>query len=201
MTTQAQPVVRIRFQARNNRLLLERERRGLTQVQMAALCGVCLVTYWRAEKLGRISRECADKIVAIVGGSTEEVFPAWTFVFGEVINKPEQYLLLDDNKGAYLAEAHSGDAFLPPKLLSESYHRDLDNALNQLKPKEAEVVRLCFGLGREHPLTLVEIADRFNLTRERIHQIKQQALRRLQHNPEITSVLRQYLGADFERCE
>ena len=57
----------------------------------------------------------------------------------------------------------------------------------------AEVIRLYFGLGREHSLTLEEIGEKFNLTRERVRQIKEKAIRRLRHASR-SKALRAYLG-------
>jgi len=64
-------------------------------------------------------------------------------------------------------------------LLDESLKIDIERALGMLHPREAEITRLYFGIGREHPLTLEEIGQRFNLTRERVRQIKEKALRKL----------------------
>ena len=64
-------------------------------------------------------------------------------------------------------------------LLDESLKIDIERALNMLHPREAEITRLYFGIGREHPLTLEEIGQRFGLTRERVRQIKEKALRKL----------------------
>ena len=64
-------------------------------------------------------------------------------------------------------------------LLGESLKIDIERALSTLHPREAEITRLYFGIGREHPLTLEEIGQRFNLTRERVRQIKEKALRKL----------------------
>jgi len=66
-------------------------------------------------------------------------------------------------------------------LIGESLKVEIDTTLSTLTKREAEIVRLYFGLGYEHPLTLEEIGERFNLTRERIRQIKEKALRRLRH--------------------
>lgn len=66
-------------------------------------------------------------------------------------------------------------------LIGESLKIEIENTLSTLSKREAEIVRLYFGLGYEHPLTLEEIGERFNLTRERIRQIKEKALRRLRH--------------------
>ena len=66
-------------------------------------------------------------------------------------------------------------------------------ALSTLSEREAEVIRLYFGLDREHSLTLEEIGERFQLTRERVRQIKEKAIRRLRHTSRSKS-LRAYLG-------
>jgi RNA polymerase primary sigma factor len=83
----------------------------------------------------------------------------------------------------------------PPdsRLMQESLRQEIDRALATLSSREAEVVRLYFGLGREHPLTLEEIGELFKLTRERVRQIKEKALRRLRHTSRSKS-LRTYLG-------
>ena len=78
-------------------------------------------------------------------------------------------------------------------LLSESLKIDLEVALNTLTRREAEVIRLYFGLGKERPLTLEEIGERFRLTRERVRQIKEKAIQRLRHASR-SRMLRHYLG-------
>ncbi len=78
-------------------------------------------------------------------------------------------------------------------LISESLKIEIERALSTLTKREAEVVRLYFGLDREHPLTLEEIGEKFDLTRERVRQIKEKAIRRLRHTSRSRS-LRTYLG-------
>lgn len=78
-------------------------------------------------------------------------------------------------------------------LMSESLKKEVDRALATLSPREAEVIRLYFGLNIEHPLTLEEIGEKFNLTRERVRQIKEKAIRRLRHTSR-SKALRSYLG-------
>ncbi len=78
-------------------------------------------------------------------------------------------------------------------LINESLRIELDRALSTLTPREAEVVKLYFGLDLETPLTLEEIGEMFNLTRERVRQIKEKALRRLRHASR-SKPLRGYLG-------
>jgi len=64
-------------------------------------------------------------------------------------------------------------------MIDESVKIDIERALSMLHAREAEITRLYFGIGREHPLTLEEIGKRFDLTRERVRQIKEKALRKL----------------------
>ncbi|MCA9783051.1 MAG: sigma-70 family RNA polymerase sigma factor [Calditrichaeota bacterium] len=78
-------------------------------------------------------------------------------------------------------------------LMEESLKTEVSRALATLSEREAEVVRLYFGLHREHPMTLEEIGERFNLTRERVRQIKEKALRRLRHASRSKN-LKAYLG-------
>ncbi|MDP6777395.1 MAG: sigma-70 family RNA polymerase sigma factor, partial [Candidatus Latescibacteria bacterium] len=63
----------------------------------------------------------------------------------------------------------------------ESVRSQVEMVLDSLDDREAEVLRLYFGLGDEEALTLEEIGTRFSLTRERVRQIKEKALRRLRH--------------------
>lgn len=78
-------------------------------------------------------------------------------------------------------------------LIKESLSKEVDRALGTLTEREAEVIRLYFGLGREHSLTLEEIGEKFQLTRERVRQIKEKAIRRLRHASR-SKQLRAYLG-------
>ena len=78
-------------------------------------------------------------------------------------------------------------------LIGESLRIELDRALSTLTRREAEVVKLYFGLDLETPLTLEEIGEKFQLTRERVRQIKEKALRRLRHASR-SKPLRSYLG-------
>ena len=64
-------------------------------------------------------------------------------------------------------------------LLAESVTLDIERALRRLTLREAEIVRLYYGLGREHPQTLDAIGQRFGISRERVRQIKKEALCKL----------------------
>ena len=79
------------------------------------------------------------------------------------------------------------------ELLYESLRKDIDRAISTLTPREADVVRLYFGLNGSHPMTLEEIGEKFDLTRERVRQIKEKAIRRLKHTSR-SKILKSYLG-------
>ncbi|MCH7689564.1 MAG: sigma-70 family RNA polymerase sigma factor [candidate division Zixibacteria bacterium] len=88
------------------------------------------------------------------------------------------------------------DEFQPSpdeSLLSHSLRIEIEKALDSLTPREAEVINLYFGLNSEKALTLEEIGARFSLTRERVRQIKEKAIRRLRHASRSRS-LRAYLN-------
>jgi RNA polymerase primary sigma factor len=78
-------------------------------------------------------------------------------------------------------------------LMYESLSREIQRALATLTEKERDVITLYFGLGMNHGLTLEEIAVKFDLTRERVRQIKEKAIRRLKHTSR-SKLLKAYLG-------
>lgn len=79
------------------------------------------------------------------------------------------------------------------ELLSESLQREIERSLSTLTERERDVIRLFFGIGMNHGLTLEEIGAKFDLTRERVRQIKEKAIRRLRHTSR-SKLLKAYLG-------
>ena len=78
-------------------------------------------------------------------------------------------------------------------LLNESLSKEIERALSTLTERERDVVKLFFGIGINHGLTLEEIGAKFDLTRERVRQIKEKAIRRLRHTSR-SKLLKAYLG-------
>ena len=78
-------------------------------------------------------------------------------------------------------------------LMSESLKNEISAALDTLKERERKIISMYFGIDREYPLTLDEIGKQFSVTRERIRQIKEKAIRRLRHKSR-SKKLRAYLG-------
>ncbi len=78
-------------------------------------------------------------------------------------------------------------------LMSESLQREIERSLSTLTDREREVVKMFYGIGYNHGLTLDEIGSKFDLTRERVRQIKEKAIRRLRHTSR-SKLLKSYLG-------
>jgi RNA polymerase primary sigma factor len=80
-------------------------------------------------------------------------------------------------------------------LMNESLKKEITSALATLTPRESDVLRLYFGIEKsvKTNLTLEEIGSKFDLTRERVRQIKEKAIRRLKHSPRSASLMK-YLG-------
>ena len=88
----------------------------------------------------------------------------------------------------------SEDTSSPDKgLLTDSLRIEIDRVLNTLTRREADIIRLFFGVNGKHEHTLGEIGEELNLTRERIRQIKEKAIRRLKHTARCR-ILKTYLG-------
>jgi len=94
-----------------------------------------------------------------------------------------------------LIDKISSDEFAAPssKLVEESMKTDIKMALESLTKAEAKILRLYYGIDRERPMTLLEIGNEMNLSRERIRQIKNKALRKLRYFHRREN-LRPYLG-------
>lgn len=78
-------------------------------------------------------------------------------------------------------------------LMMESLQKEINRSLSTLTEREQDVIKLFFGIGIPHPLSLEEIGEKFNLTRERVRQIKEKGIRRLRHSSR-SKLLKTYLG-------
>lgn len=79
------------------------------------------------------------------------------------------------------------------ELMYESLKKEINRALSTLTPKEGDIIKMFFGLEGYPPMTLDEIGEKFDLTRERVRQIKEKAIRRLKHTSR-SQILQSYLG-------
>ena len=102
--------------------------------------------------------------------------------------------LIDGEDSNLYDVLRSGESPNPDReLLHESLRTEIERALETLTPREADVIRLYFGLAGQHSMTLEEIGETFDLTRERVRQIKEKAIRRLKHTSR-SKILKTYLG-------
>jgi RNA polymerase primary sigma factor len=100
----------------------------------------------------------------------------------------------DESKSTLMDILHNQEQPMPDtELMQDSLKNEVADILSTLDEREAEVIRLSFGIGSNQKATLEEIGERFNLTRERIRQIKENALRKLR-NSKRSKKLKDYLG-------
>ncbi|MCB0748354.1 MAG: sigma-70 family RNA polymerase sigma factor, partial [Ignavibacteriae bacterium] len=117
----------------------------------------------------------------------------------ETLRMSSKHLSMDapftqGEENSLLDVLESGDNPLPDtSLMSDSLKSEIERVLLTLTEREAEVIKLYFGFDGEHSLTLEEIGEQFKLTRERVRQIKEKAIRRLRHTSRSKN-LRAYLG-------
>ena len=100
-----------------------------------------------------------------------------------------------DNDKSSLLDVISNNEQPDPdtELMTDSLQNDIESSLGTLTEREAEVIRLYFGINSEYSATLEEIGEMLNLTRERVRQIKEKALGRLRHSSRSKN-LKIYLG-------
>ncbi len=104
-------------------------------------------------------------------------------------------LVEGDESSSNMYDVLSGEGMPGPEinLTMESLRSDIKRSLLTLTPRESEVICMFYGLDGRPPMSLEEIGDRFDLTRERVRQIKEKAIRRLKHTSK-NKILKSYLG-------
>lgn len=102
--------------------------------------------------------------------------------------------LIDGENSSLYDVLDYGDSPRPDQaLLQSSLHTEITRALDTLSPREADVIKLFYGIGEQPPMTLAEIGLTFDLTRERVRQIREKAIRKLRHSSK-NKLLKTYLG-------
>ncbi|MFB2120020.1 RNA polymerase sigma factor RpoD/SigA [Parapedobacter sp. 2B3] len=131
------------------------------------------------EELADILETTVDKVSDTLSNSGRHVSMDAPFVQGE------ENTLLD--------VLENSDPDTDSSLIDESLSEEIKRSLATLTEREREIIVLFFGLGSNHQLSLEEIGEKFNLTRERVRQIKDKALQRLRHTSR-SRILKSYLG-------
>ncbi|MDR1846768.1 MAG: RNA polymerase sigma factor RpoD/SigA [Bacteroidales bacterium] len=102
-------------------------------------------------------------------------------------------LISDEDNTMYDFMRNEDEITPETELLMESLRQEIAFAIRSLSKKEADIVKMFYGLDGYPPMTLDEIGEKFNLTRERVRQIKEKSVRKLKHTSRI-NVLQSYLG-------
>jgi len=135
----------------------------------------------------------SEELAKILDITPEEV--AYTLqIAGRQVSVDAPFNNGDENKTTLMDVLFNEDNPSPDtKLMNDSLVSEVLNILSTLDEREAEVIKLSFGIGSGQRATLEEIGEKFNLTRERIRQIKEKALRKLRTSKR-SNKLREYLG-------
>lgn len=135
----------------------------------------------------------ADELAEFLDCSTEEVKQSISHT-GRHISM-DAPLIDGDESSSSMYDVMTGDSLPNPDsgLVLESLRRDIRTSLRTLTSRESEVVSMFYGLEGKMPMSLEEIGSKFDLTRERVRQIKEKAIRRLKHTSKNRN-LKTYLG-------
>ncbi len=133
-----------------------------------------------------------EEIAEVLENMSEDEISDTLKISGRHVSVDAPFVQGEENR---LLDVLENDAEPNPdnQLINESLSKEVERALSTLTQREAEVIRLYFGIGVEHSLTLEEIGEKFDLTRERVRQIKEKAIRRLRHTSRSKG-LKTYLG-------
>ncbi len=132
-----------------------------------------------------------DELAEVLDVSTNEVVDTMK-ISGRHVSMDAPFVQGEENSLLDVLES-DGEDTPDSELMNDSLRREVQRALSTLTQREADVITLYFGLNGEHAMTLEEIGEKFNLTRERVRQIKEKAIRRLRHTSRSKS-LKPYLG-------
>ena len=135
----------------------------------------------------------AEEIAELLEVSVEEV-AATIGVGGRHISMDQQISAGEDGTLIDLMENKNAEKTDQQMVLTDSLNTEIARTLNILTHRQKEVLVYFFGLGIDHPLSLEDIGERYNLTRERVRQIKDKALDRLRETSQ-NNLLRGFLGA------
>jgi len=132
-----------------------------------------------------------DELAEVLEVSTSEVVDTMK-ISGRHVSMDAPFVQGEENS---LLDVLENDSDEKPDtgLMKDSLRKEVQRALSTLTQREADVITLYFGLNGEHSMTLEEIGEKFNLTRERVRQIKEKAIRRLRHTSR-SKALKPYLG-------
>jgi len=132
-----------------------------------------------------------DELAEVLQVTTAEVVDTLK-ISGRHVSMDAPFVQGEENSLLDVLE-NGGEQTPDSGLMTDSLRREVQRALSTLTQRESDVIALYFGLNGEQAMTLEEIGEKFNLTRERVRQIKEKAIRRLRHTSR-SKALKPYLG-------
>ena len=134
------------------------------------------------EELAELLEISTDEVETTLGVAARHVSMDAPFVEGE------------DNSLLDVLENNSMPGTDTHLVYADSLRREIERSLGTLTDRQCDVIKLYFGIGVEHPMSLEDIGDKFGLTRERVRQIKDKAINKLRATSR-SKLLKSYLGA------
>jgi RNA polymerase primary sigma factor len=138
-------------------------------------------------------REPAEELADMLEIPTEEV-ETTLGVAARHVSMDAPFIDGEDNSLLDVLEDFAGERTDTALEYRESLSREIDRSLSTLTDRQADVIKLYFGIGVEHPMSLEDIGDKFGLTRERVRQIKDKAINKLRSTSK-SKLLKNYLGS------
>lgn len=189
----------IKHQLFNNEVRKRRLELGLTQKQLAKLCGLGKQTVGHIETFRSYPiRDQGEKIAKVLESTVEVLFPIWTKEFiGKLTTVVTEHLITErmlEHPELRLLPAEAGSTEeIEDQLDKELLRKVTAEVLDTLTPREQRVLQLRYGMGdpgqegeeRARPMNLEEVGREFGVTRERIRQIEGKAIRKLKHPTRI----------------
>jgi RNA polymerase primary sigma factor len=134
----------------------------------------------------------ADELAELLAIPTEEV-ETTLGVAARHVSMDAPFVEGEDNSLLDVLENSATPGTDEPLEYMESLRREIERSLSTLTERQCDVIKLYFGIGIEHPMSLEDIGDQFGLTRERVRQIKDKAINKLR-SVNRSKLLKHYLG-------
>ena len=171
--------VEVKITLRNNLMKERRLERGLTQGALAQICRIPIQYVCNAESFKKVSFETKQKIADALDARVEEVFP-------EEFERIQKATCVTKTEIRQLEEIAFKE--FEKRMELDDIGPVLDKSLAMLTEREAQIIRLRFGIGTGYPRTLEDLGRIFSVTHERVRQIEAKAIRKLRH-PKICKEL------------
>jgi RNA polymerase primary sigma factor len=141
-----------------------------------------ILKFLTPEELAELLEITTEEVETTLGVAARHVSMDAPFVEGE------------DNSLLDVLENHSMPGTDSHLEYADSLRREIERSLGTLTDRQCDVIKLYFGIGVEHPMSLEDIGEKFGLTRERVRQIKDKAINKLRATSR-SKLLKSYLGA------